>query len=155
MTQSFRLTVNGHARVVIAEPDTSLLLVLRNELDLKGVRFGCGLGQCGACLVQAEGAVTTSCDLPMSAVEGWSIVTVEGLAIGDDLHRVQQAVLDEQAGQCGYCLSGILVCAATLLDANPVPDEQEVVAALDRNLCRCGVQRRLVRAVLSAGQDSA
>ena len=155
MTQSFRITVNGQARVVTAEPDTALLHVLRNDLNLKGVRFGCGLGQCGACVVQAEGAVMTSCDLPMSAVEGWSIVTVEGLASGDGLHRVQQAVLDEQAGQCGYCLSGILVSSAALLDANPEPDEQAVVAALDRHLCRCGVQRRIVRAVLSAGQDSA
>jgi nicotinate dehydrogenase subunit A len=152
--QTFRLTVNGQARAVEAEPDTSLLLVLRNELDLKGARFGCGVGQCGACVVQVDGAVIASCETPMWAVEGKSVVTVEGLAPGEDLHRVQRAVLEEQAGQCGYCLSGILVSAAALLDRDPRPGEHAVVEALDRHLCRCGVQRRIVRAVVRAGRES-
>lgn len=153
MTEEFRLRVNGVERVVRAEPGTSLLMVLRNQLKLLGVRFGCGLGQCGACVVQAQGGVTTSCDVPMSAVEGWSVVTVEGLSEGDHLHRVQQAVLDEQAGQCGFCLSGILMSAADLLDRCPAPNERDVLEALERHLCRCGVQRRVVRAVLDASRQ--
>jgi len=150
VTETFHLKVNGVDQVVTADPQTSLLMVLRNQLNLYGVRFGCGLGQCGACVVQAQGNVMTSCDLPMSAVEGWTVVTVEGLSDRDGLHPVQQAVLDEQAGQCGYCLSGILVSAAALLERSPAPDEREVLEALDRHLCRCGVQRRVVRAVLAA-----
>ena len=151
MKQSFRLTVNGAQVEVDAEPNTPLLLVLRNDLDLKGARFGCGVGLCGACFVQVDGAIVPSCDTPMWSVEQRSVVTVEGLAEDDRLHPVQQAVLDEQAAQCGYCISGILVSAAALLDANPRPDEQSVVEALDRHLCRCGVQGRLVRAVVKAG----
>jgi nicotinate dehydrogenase subunit A len=131
-------------------PDTSLLHVLREELDLKGSRFGCGMGLCGACFVQLDGQVVASCDTPVWSADGRTVVTVEGLAPGDGSHRVQRAILDEQAAQCGYCVSGILVSAAALLDANPAPDERAVIEALDRNLCRCGVQRRVVRAVLAA-----
>jgi nicotinate dehydrogenase subunit A len=150
----YHLTVNGGPVDVEAEPDTSLLSVLRNDLDLRGARFGCGVGLCGACFVQVNGAVVPSCDTPMWSVEHGSVVTVEGLAEGEGLHTVQQALLDGQAAQCGYCIPGILVSAATLLDASPRPDEAAVIEALDRNLCRCGVQRRIVRAVVRAGQES-
>ena len=151
MTQAFELTVNGSRVRVETHPDTSLLHVLRDELGLKGARFGCGIGLCGACFVQLDGQVVASCDTPIWSAEGRTVVTVEGLAPGDELHRVQRAFIDEQAAQCGYCISGILVSAASLLERNPAPDEQAVIEALDRNLCRCGVQRRVVRAVLAAG----
>lgn len=151
MTQAFEFTVNGSRVRVETDPDTSLLSVLREELDLKGSRFGCGVGLCGACFVQLDGQVVASCDTPIWSAEGRTVVTVEGLAPGDELHRVQRAFIDEQAAQCGYCVSGMLVSAAALLERNPAPDEQAVIEALDRNLCRCGVQRRAVRAVLAAG----
>lgn len=154
MKQRYRLTVNGAPVNVEAEPDTSLLSVLRNDLDLKGARFGCGVGLCGACFVRVEGAVVPSCDTPMWSVEHKSVMTVEGLADDERLHPVQQAMLDDQAAQCGYCIAGVLVSAAALLDDNPRPDERAVAAALDRNLCRCGVQRRVVRAIVRTGQES-
>lgn len=146
------LTVNGNVVEARSDPGTPLLDVLRGELGLAGTRFGCGAGLCGACFVLVDGQVTTSCDTPLSAVEGREVVTVEGLANGDEPHPVQRAVLEEQAGQCGYCLSGIMISAAALLAADPRPDEEAVVAALDRNLCRCGVHRRVVRAVLKAAE---
>ncbi|MGP4098613.1 (2Fe-2S)-binding protein [Nonomuraea sp. KM90] len=146
------MIVNGAAVEAGSDPDTPLLDVLRGELGLVGTRFGCGVGLCGACFVLLDGRVTAACDTPLSACEGREVVTVEGLAPGDSLHPVQRAILEEQAGQCGYCLSGIMVSAAALLAADPRPDEEAVVAALDRNLCRCGVQRRVVRAVLKAAE---
>jgi len=152
--QSFHLTVNGAQVEVEAESDTPLLSVLRNDLDLYGARFGCGVGLCGACFVQVDGAAVPSCDTPMWSVEHKAVVTVEGLADDARLHPVQQALLDEQAAQCGFCIGGIMVSAATLLDDNPRPDEEAVAEALDRHLCRCGVQRRIVRAVVRAGQES-
>jgi nicotinate dehydrogenase subunit A len=152
--QIFHLTVNGAQVEVEAEPDTPLLSVLRNDLDLYGARFGCGVGLCGACFVRIDGAAVPSCDTPMWSVEHKAVVTVEGLADDARLHPVQQALLDEQAAQCGFCIGGIMVSAATLLDDNPRPDEEAVAEALDRHLCRCGVQRRIVRAVVRAGQES-
>jgi len=152
--QRFHLTVNGAQVEVEAEPDTPLLSVLRNDLDLYGARFGCGVGLCGACFVRVDGAAVPSCDTPMWSVEHKAVVTVEGLADDARLHPVQQALLDEQAAQCGFCIGGIMVSAATLLDDNPRPDEEAVAEALDRHLCRCGVQRRIVRAVVRAGQES-
>jgi nicotinate dehydrogenase subunit A len=149
--QDFRLTVNGRRLGVTSHPDTPLLTVLRNDLNLMGSRFGCGMGQCGACFVRLDTAVVPSCDTPIWSVAGRSVVTVEGLADGDGLHAVQKAVLDEQAAQCGFCISGVLVAAAALLDSNPHPDEEAVIGALERNLCRCGVQRRIVRAIVKAG----
>lgn len=147
-----RLTVNGASAEVSADPGTPLLDVLRGELGLVGTRFGCGAGLCGACFVLLDGRVTASCDTPLSAAGGRAVVTVEGLAPGDELHPVQRAILEEQAGQCGYCLSGMAVSAAALLAADPRPSEEAVVRALDGNLCRCGVQRRIVRAVLKAAE---
>lgn len=154
MKQRFHLTVNGAQVEVEAEPDTPLLSVLRNDLDLYGARFGCGVGLCGACFVRVDGAAVPSCDTPMWSVEHKAVVTVEGLADDARLHPVQQALLDEQAAQCGFCIGGIMVSAATLLDDNPRPDEEAVAEALDRHLCRCGVQRRIVRAVVRAGQEA-
>ena len=146
-----RLTVNGSAFESGAEPDTPLLYVLRNELGLMGARFGCGLGLCGACFVHVDGAVVASCDTPLWSVEGTAVVTVEGLAPGDGLHPVQQAMLDEQAAQCAYCVTGVIMSGAALLERSPHPDRAEVVEALERNLCRCGAHNRMVRAVLRAG----
>lgn len=150
--QTYALTVNGREREVRADDDTSLLHVLRHDLGLAGPRFGCGVGLCGACFVLIDGRPTPSCDTPMWSVNGRAVVTVEGLGgPNGELHPVQQAFLDEQAAQCGFCVSGVLVSAAALLADEPQPDEAAVVAALDRNLCRCGVQRRMVAAVLRAG----
>jgi nicotinate dehydrogenase subunit A len=150
-----RLVVNGAERVVHAAVDTPLLHVLRNDLGLVGTRFGCGEGQCGACHVLLEGRSVPACDTPLWAAQGKAVVTVEGLARGGVPHPLQQAFVDEQAGQCGYCLSGILVSAAALLAANPRPDEAAVRAALDRHLCRCGSHPRIVRAVLRAADAMA
>ena len=151
MTETFRLRVNGADVTVDAAADTPLLTVLRNELGLPGSRFGCGLGQCGACFVRMDDAVVPSCDTPVWSAAGRSVVTVEGLAPEGRLHPVQQALLDHQAAQCGFCISGIAVCAAALLDVNPAPDADMVARALDRNLCRCGAQRRIIDAVVAAG----
>lgn len=150
---STALRVNGELFDVPADPDTPLLYVLRNDLQLKGTRFGCGTGDCGTCTVQVDGRAEPSCLLPLSAVDGRSIVTVEGLADGARLDPLQGAFLAEQAGQCGYCLSGILMSARALLDANPRPTREDIRAALDGNLCRCGVMDRMVRAVEHASRE--
>lgn len=151
----FLVTVNGTAVEVTTEDNTPLLHVLRQQLGMAGPRFGCGLGQCGACFVLLDGRPVAACITPMWAANGRTVVTVEGLSDpAGSLHPVQQAVLEEQAGQCGFCLSGILVSAAALLAENPRPDEPAVVAALEPNLCRCGIQRRVVAAVLRAGHGA-
>ena len=147
-----RLTVNGIPRTLEAEGDTPLLYALRNDLRLVGTRFGCGNGQCGACMVLIDGRPMTSCNAPLWSVEGRAVTTVEGLGEQGALHRVQQALIDEQAAQCGYCMSGIAVSAAALLSTNASPSEDEVRKALDRNLCRCGSHNRVVRAVLKAAR---
>jgi nicotinate dehydrogenase subunit A len=151
-----KLRVNGEDREVYSEPDTPLLTALRNHLGLKGSRFGCGLGSCGACTVLVDGVPVCSCDTPLWSVEGKSVTTVEGLSTPDGPHPVQRAFIDEQAAQCGYCVSGVVMRAVALLAANPRPDEREVRAALDDALCRCGAHNRMVRAVLraSAGEAS-
>jgi nicotinate dehydrogenase subunit A len=150
--RTYALTVNGRPVEVQADDDTSLLHVLRHELGLPGSRFGCGVGLCGACFVLLDGNATPACDTPIWSVEGKDVVTVEGLGADDALHPVQEAFLAEQAAQCGFCVSGVLVSAAALLAHNPKPTEDDVVVALDRNLCRCGVQRRMVAAVLRASE---
>lgn len=152
MPQTYQLTLNGSVTEVHSEPDTPLLHVLRQQLGLKGSRFGCGTGLCGACFVIVDGAAVPSCDTPVWSVAGKTVVTVEGLAGESGLHPVQQAFLDEQAAQCAFCVSGALVSAAALLARDPHPDEAAVIEALDRNLCRCGVQRRMVAAVVRAGR---
>ena len=155
MTEPIRLRVNGADTEVTASPDASLLSALRNELGLMGSRFGCGLGQCGACFVRVDGAVVPACDTPLWSAAGRSVVTVEGLAPDGELHPVQQALLDHQAAQCGFCISGIAVRAAALLDEDPAPDAGTVARALDGNLCRCGAHPRIVRAVVAAGRPAA
>ena len=150
METEFRLTVNGAERSVACDPDTPLLDVLRHDLGLAGPKFGCGTELCGACLVLIEGRARASCDLPVSAVGG-PVTTLEGLPGGDGrLHPVQQAFIDEQAVQCGYCTSGMVVAAVGLLHDRPAPTEQEVREALDGNLCRCGTHDRIIRAVQKA-----
>jgi len=142
--------VNGETRVIHAPAETPLLYVLRNDLGLKATRFGCGTEQCDACLVLLDGKPVTSCTLPLSAAAGRRITTVEGLGTEERPHPLQQALIDEQAAQCGYCVSGILVRAAALLAQKGDVDEAAVRAALDRNLCRCGSHNRIVRAVQRA-----
>jgi nicotinate dehydrogenase subunit A len=144
------LLVNGSENRLSADEATPLLYVLRNELKLSSPRFGCGVGQCGACHVWVNGVSVPSCDTPLGSVDGQALTTVEGLAPGDALHPVQQAFIDEQAAQCGYCLSGILMTAAAVLAANANPTDAQVRAALDKHLCRCGSHNRIVRAVLRA-----
>jgi len=145
------LIVNGKSVHVRGDGTTPLLQVLRNELGLRGSRFGCGNEQCGACMVLIDGEPSFSCARPIGSLAGKRVTTVEGLAAGGPLSPLQQAFVDEQAGQCGYCLSGILISAAALLARNPRPSRSEIAAALDRHLCRCGVHNRIMRAVARAG----
>ena len=152
MLNSYRLTVNGVERIVEVPAQTSLLEVLRNDLGLKAAKFGCGLGQCGACFVWINGHPSPACDTPIEYVEGMDVRTLEGIGSESEPHSLQTAFLEKQAGQCGYCLSGILMSAAALLRDNPAPTMAEATTALDRNLCRCGTQQRIVDAVLSASQ---
>jgi len=140
-------TVNGERHQVGAAETTSLLDVLRNQLGLFGARYGCGLEQCGSCMVLLDGEPVYSCTREVGTVAGRSVTTIEGLGAPSKLHPLQQAFLDEQAGQCGYCLSGILMSAKALLDRNKNPSRADIVAALDRHLCRCGAHQRIVRAV--------
>jgi len=155
MTDTIILNVNGIERSISAEADTPLLYILRNDLQLKGTRFGCGLGQCGACNVLIDGRNVQSCDTPLWAAAGKRITTIEGLGTPERLHPLQQAFIDEQAAQCGYCASGIIMSAKALLDTNPNPGEDEIRAALDRNLCRCGTHTRIVRAIQRAARNMA
>ncbi len=147
---AIELSVNGQAVSVTAAPDTPLLDVLRNHLDLKATRYGCGLEQCGTCMVLIDGQAEYSCAREVGSVAGRSITTLEGIGTPENLHPLQRAFLEEQAGQCGFCLSGILVSAKALLDRNPSPTRTEIVAALDKHLCRCGAHPRILRAVEKA-----
>jgi nicotinate dehydrogenase subunit A len=144
------LTVNGTTQAVEANPDTPLLYVLRNDLGLVGSRFGCGSGLCGACYVLIDGRPMASCDLPVSFAAGKEITTIEGLGADGDLHAVQKALIAEQAAQCGYCTSGMVMQAKALLQQNPRPDAAAIKEALAGNLCRCGAHTRIVKAVLAA-----
>jgi nicotinate dehydrogenase subunit A len=146
------LKVNGKSQSVPAEPDTPLLYVLRNDLELNGAKFGCGLAQCGACTVLVDGVATRSCVTPVGRVGEAEVTTIEGFGSGDRLHPLQRAFIDEQAAQCGYCTAGMIVAAKDLLDRNPRPSEAQVRAGLDGHLCRCGTHNRIVRAVLRAAQ---
>ena len=151
---TYRITVNGKPHSVEAEPDTPLLYVLRNDLGLHGPRFGCGLGQCGACTVQVGKQAVRSCQLPVAKVAGRTVTTLEGLGTEQKPHPLQQAFIDEQAAQCGYCINGMIMTASALLERNPDPSEAEVRKALDHNLCRCGTHLRIVRAVRRAAKAS-
>jgi nicotinate dehydrogenase subunit A len=146
-----RLSVNGRTvSVTVDDPETPLLYVLRNELGLHGPRFGCGLGQCGACTVHIDGNAVRACITPLSSVTDSKVVTLEALGTDEHPHPVQQAFIDEQAVQCGYCINGMIMQSAALLARNPKPTEQQIKAELANNLCRCGTHLRIVRAVKRA-----
>jgi nicotinate dehydrogenase subunit A len=147
------LHVNGKACQVEADAEAPLLYALRNDLGLIGTRYGCGLGQCGACTVIVDGKAVQSCDVPVSAVLGKQISTVEALATDGSLHPLQKAFIAEQAAQCGYCASGILMAAKALLDVNTNPTDAEIREALERNLCRCGTHSRILRAIKRAAKE--
>ena len=150
----FTVAVNGHHRQVKADPDTPLLYVLRNDLDLKGPRFGCGLGQCGACTVIIGGQAIRSCITPLSTVGSKEVTTLEGLGSTRAPHKIQQAFIDAQAAQCGYCINGMIMTAKAFLDQNPRPSEDAVRRALNGNLCRCGTHPRIVDAVMRAAREA-
>ena len=145
-----RLVVNGQPREVAADPETPLLYVLRNDLGLTGTKFGCGLGQCGACTVLVGGQSVRSCMLPVQAVAGLAVTTIEGLGSPERPHPLQAALIEEQAVQCGYCTPGIVMAAKAILDQTPRPTEAQLKQALNEVLCRCGTHDRVVRAVLRA-----
>jgi nicotinate dehydrogenase subunit A len=150
--QPTSFTVNGRAVSVTADGNTPLLDILRNHLGLVGTKFGCGQEQCGCCMVLVDGRAEKSCGKALSTVAGKQIVTIEGLGTRERPHPLQQAFLDEQAGQCGYCLPGILISAKALLDHNPAPSRADIAAALDDNICRCGSHIRILRAVERAAR---
>jgi aerobic-type carbon monoxide dehydrogenase small subunit (CoxS/CutS family) len=150
MANSIDLTINGNPYTVHAEPSTSLLSVLRNQLDLTGSKYGCGEGQCGACTVLINGYPRRSCITEVGSVGKKPIITIEGLAAGDNLHPVQQAFLDEQALQCGYCTSGMIMSAVALLNSKPHPSDTEIAHFMEGNICRCGTHPRIVAAIQRA-----
>ena len=154
MPQTFRLNVNGTVNDVTAEADTPLLYVLRNDLGLNGSKFGCGLGQCGACTALLNGAAIRTCVTPLSAVGNASVVTLEGLGTVERPHPLQRAFIAEQAAQCGYCINGMIMTAKALLDHNPHPTDADIREALSHNLCRCGTHKRILRAVQRAARGS-
>ena len=147
---TFTLRVNGEARTVDVDPDTPLLYVLRDNLALKGPRFGCGLAQCGACTVHVNGEAVRSCVLPIEALKDGAVTTLEGLGTSAKPSKLQQAFIDEQAAQCGYCINGMIMSSAALLEKNKTPSESDIRAALADNLCRCGTHKRIVAAVKRA-----
>jgi len=150
---SFTLRVNGERRTVAVEPDTPLLYVLRNDFELNGPKFGCGLAQCGACSVLVDGKEVRSCVTPVSAAANGRITTIEGLGTLEKLHPLQRAFIEEQACQCGFCGSGMVMAAKALLDRNPSPTNQDVRRALNGHLCRCASHNRIVRAVQRAAKE--
>lgn len=152
---TIQFQLNGVAASVDTDPDQALLDVLRGRLGITSPHFGCGAGECGACYVMVGDRAMASCDMPMWSVANKDVVTVEGLGAVEHQHPLQRAFISEQAMQCGYCVSGILISAAALLRRNPSPTEVEVRTALDRNLCRCGSHNRMVRAVLQAASEMA
>jgi len=153
MSKTITLNVNGKDHAIDAPPDSMLLYALRNELKLHGPKFGCGLSECGACTVIMDGAAIRSCVMPLAAVAGHKITTLEGLGSIDKPHPLQQAFIDEQAVQCGYCINGMIMSAKALLDSNPKPSRDDIKQALNGNLCRCGTHMRIVRAVERAAKQ--
>ena len=147
MANSTKLTVNGKSVTVDADPSASLLSVLRDELDLTGSKYGCGEGQCGACTVLIDGIARRSCVTTISSLAGKEITTIEGLASGEKLHAVQEAFLEEDAMQCGYCTSGMIMSAVSLLSAKPNPSEFEIIQHMQGNICRCGTYSRIIAAI--------
>jgi len=155
MPQTYHLRVNGEARDVTVEGETPLLYVLRNDLELSGAKFGCGVAQCGACTVIAGGAAIRSCSTAVRSVEGREITTLEGIGSETKPHPLQTAFIEEQAMQCGYCINGMIMSAKALLDRTPRPTEAQIREALAGNLCRCGSHNRIVRAILRASKGAA
>ena len=148
-----RLTVNGEERAVDVAPEMPLLWVLRDELGLTGTKYGCGVAQCGACTVHVDGMAVRACQQPVGSLDGAEVTTIEGLGTPESLHAVQQAWIDQQVAQCGYCQSGQIMQAAALLDLNPRPTDAEIDAAMSGNLCRCGTYVR-IRAAIHAAADA-
>ena len=146
------LKVNGKTQVVDVEPDMPLLYALRNDLQLNGPKYGCGLAQCGACTVIMDGAAIRSCVTPVTAAQNRAVTTLEGLGSTKKMHKIQQAFVDEQAVQCGYCINGMIMTSKALLDKNPKPTDAQIKEALAGNLCRCGTHVRIVRAVKRASE---
>lgn len=154
MAKTLALQVNGErTSIEVDDPEMPLLYALRNDLELHGPRFGCGLGQCGACTVIMDGKAVRSCMIPVSSAEGREVTTLEGLAENGKPHPLQQAFVDEQAVQCGYCINGMILQSKALLDENPTPNEDQIREALAENLCRCGTHIRIVRAVQRAAES--
>lgn len=149
------LKVNGRARAVDTDPSTPLLYVLRDDLGLKGPRFGCGIAQCGSCTVIMDGNAVRSCSIPVTAARNRNITTLEGIGTTARPHPLQKAFIEEQAGQCAYCINGMIMTAKVLLDKNPNPTDTEIKQALDGNLCRCGSHLRIVRAIKWAARQKA
>jgi nicotinate dehydrogenase subunit A len=155
MSKSIPLTVNGRAvKVAVDDPEMPLLYALRNDLGLHGPRFGCGLGQCGACTVHVDGAPVRSCVMPISQVAGKKVTTLEGLGTAARPHPLQKAFIEVQAVQCGYCINGMIMQAAAILKANPKPTDAELKQALQHNICRCGTHSRILAAVKRASENA-
>jgi nicotinate dehydrogenase subunit A len=152
LTRSIEFDVNGVRRSVTADPDVALIYILRNDFKLKGTRFGCGQGVCGCCTVLLDGRSVQSCNTPLSAAEARTVTTIEGLSSDSALHPLQEACIEEQAGQCGYCLTGIIMGAAALLNRNTSPTDAQIRSELDIHLCRCGSYDRISRAIRRACQ---
>ncbi|MBV8564630.1 MAG: (2Fe-2S)-binding protein [Methylobacteriaceae bacterium] len=148
------LTVNGRPHRVDADPATPLLYVLRNDLGLNGAKFGCGLGQCGACTVMVDGHAVFACLVPISVLPGRDVMTIEGLGSEEDPSPLQHAFVEEQAAQCGYCIAGMIMRAQALLEHNPSPSEEEIRRHMSPNLCRCGTHMRILRAIKRASQGT-
>jgi nicotinate dehydrogenase subunit A len=155
MAERLTVTVNKTPKTVEVEPDTPLLYVLRNDLELNGAKFGCGLAQCGACTVVVDGEAVRSCVTPVGTVVGKQVGTIEGLGSLDQLHPLQRAFIAEQAAQCGYCINGMIMTAKALLDRTKRPTEDQIRSALVGNLCRCGTHNRIVRAIQRAAKEMA
>jgi nicotinate dehydrogenase subunit A len=154
MAESVSLTVNGAARSVRVDPATPLLYVLRNDFELNAPKYGCGLGQCGACTVLVDGKPTRSCVTPVASVIGKPITTLEGIGTPERPHALQKAFLAEQAAQCGYCANGMILTAKALLDRTPQPSEAQIKKALAANFCRCGTHSRIIRAIARAAKET-
>lgn len=152
MSATLTLYINGRQYELDADPDTPLLYLLRNELELNGPKYGCGIERCGSCMVLLDGKAMPSCVMPGAAAAHYQITTLEGLGDKENLHPVQQAFIEEQAAQCGYCLNGMIISAKALLDQNSSPSDAEIREALERVLCRCGTHTRMIRAVKRAAR---
>ncbi len=152
---TYQLNVNGENREVEAVPNTPLLWVLRDNLNLTGTKYGCGVAQCGACTVHLDGTAVRSCSLPVSAIGNKKVTTIEGLSSGENLHPVQQAWMDENVPQCGYCQTGQIMSAVALIEKNPTPSDSDIETAMAGNICRCGTYERIRKAIKKASNTAA